>query len=84
MNSKPIGQMERKAASSNPAPRFDLLNRIQKQQVAGRWVIVSYDGEIDDRSASDTEDGAWELFLERCLTSKESFIKDGWHAIKAP
>lgn len=73
-----VDEQRASASPKNPNPGR------QAELLAGMWVIQSYDREIDDRSASDTEAGAWDLFLERSVSSQHVFVADGWKAIKMP
>lgn len=66
-----------------PEDSLDLTPR-ERKLVSSKWVIVSYDGAADATSASDTEDGAWDLFLAYSQASKEQFLRDGWKAVKMP
>lgn len=49
---------------------------------AQAWAIQCYSGEIDERTASASEDEAWEKFLATSTCSKSVFVADGWKAIK--
>lgn len=49
---------------------------------AQSWAIQCYSGEIDRRTASASEEEAWEKFLASSSCGKSVFVADGWKAIK--
>lgn len=66
-----------------PEDSFDLTPR-ERREVSGKWVIVSYCGQVDARSAGDDENEAWERFLDGTNAPKLRFVEDGFKAVKMP